>query len=137
MYNLIEKDLIRLLKKEKGAINMWKIQEKILNSEVEQVMEGVWDISDIEFFVLLPTELFCSRSIPSDEEIQRHLNELKVFLENNPDFVYAHANQSEFPFLLSKMPTTEVNCIGDGFNYGSNNIIDNCPKRILICAEDD
>lgn len=49
----------------------------------------------------------------------------------------AYAYGTQYSFLLSIKPTIMVNYEGCGFNYGSNNIIENCPKRILICAEDD
>lgn len=59
------------------------------------------------------------------------------FTTKYPDYVIAEAYQSEYPIFLSEMPTKSLKYMGAGFNHGSNNLIENCPARILICAEDD
>ena len=62
---------------------------------------------------------------------------MKEFADKHPEFCIANAYQTEYPIWLSKMPTKKLNFVGSGFNHGANNVIEDCPKRILICAEDD
>lgn len=109
----------------------WKIMD-YLRGKIDYVPDGVWDISNIEFIELVWENLKIQ-----EEEVQEHLNNLSEFITKYPNCVIADAYQTESPFLLSEKPTVQVSYIGSGFNHGSNNIIDNCPKRILICGEDD
>ena len=126
----------------------WKwIQD--LRKTQEYVEDGVWDISDIEVFnPQYPTtkkwvpgkagSKGVFQDIPNAEKIiEDYLKSLKDFIKRNPNFVIADAYQTEHPFFFFKKSTVSVQYIGSGFNHGSNNIIDNCPKRILICGEDD
>ncbi len=95
------------------------------------VSDGVYDISELDY---------CDPAIgwrPKKSLIEKKFNELKYFIEKYPNFAVAKAYQTEYPLLISEMPTKQIKYIGSGFNHGSNNIIDNCPKRILICGEDD
>lgn len=121
-----------------------------LRKTQDYVPDGVWDISDIEF--LDPTTPSTKKWIKSDspggrgsyadlpnanELIDDWKKRLTDFITKYPNFVIANAYQTEHPLFLSEKPTVSVKYIGSGFNHGSNNIIDNCPKRILICGEDD
>lgn len=45
--------------------------------------------------------------------------------------------ETDFPILLFDEPQNKTRLIGSGFNYGSINMIRNCPKDILILAEND
>lgn len=111
----------------------------ILRDKIGYVPDGVWDISDIDFIELSPQYVLEGKSWRklTEDEIKTHLENLSSFLDNNPNCVIADAYQTEHPFLLATKPTKQVKYMGSGFNRGSNNIIDNCPKRILICGEDD
>lgn len=111
-----KEELIEMISSKKPV---WQIID-FLRDKVDYVPDGVWDISDIDFI-----------------ELKSNLENLSNFLNKYPDCVIADAYQTEYPFLLATKPTIKVKYIGSGFNHGSNNIIDNCPKRILICGEDD
>lgn len=110
-----------------------------LRGKIDYVRDGVWDISDIDFIELDIHYVMEGNGWrnPNESEIEQHINKLSEFLDKYPDFVIADAYQTEHPFLLAEKPTVQVKYIGSGFNHGANNIIDNCPKRILICGEDD
>lgn len=113
------------------------------------IPDGVWDISDIEYVSLIYPHT--KKYVPGennmrgnwidienkDEIIKNWEQSIISFIEKYPDYAVADAYQTETPFLLSKLPTKSVDYKGSGFNHGSNNIIDNCPTRILICGEDD
>lgn len=62
--------------------------------------------------------------------------ELIAFLNKHPDFVYAEPYQTNYIWFLSRRPN-QLEYTGNGFNYGSSNLIINCPKRVLVLAEDD
>lgn len=127
-----------LLKMISSNTPSWKIMD-YLRGKIDYVPDGVWDISNIEFIELSKYYVQEGKSWRklTEEEVQEHLNNISEFITKYPNCVIADAYQTESPFLLSENPTIEVSYIGSGFNHGSNNIIDNCPKRILICGEDD
>ena len=113
---------------DKKSIWMWL---RDIQKDKKHVGDGVFDISDIDFInPNMPWK-------PSDEQMTEYYNSMKVWVEKYPNFVIAEAYQTEYPLFLSEMPTKVIEYVGSGFNHGSNNIIDNCPKRILICGEDD
>jgi hypothetical protein len=133
-------ELIKAVQQKKAS---WQIMD-ILQDEIDYVEDGVWDISNIEFIEISPSYVVDSPDEwgprwrePNETEIDQHINRLSEFIDKYPNCVVADAYQTEHPFLLSEKPTVRVKYIGSGFNRGSNNIIDNCPKRILICGEDD
>jgi hypothetical protein len=111
--------------------NIWKFVRE-LTKDKDYVPDGVWDISDIDFF-----DPNMRTWKPTPEQVSTHFDGMKAFIEKYPEFVVAEAYQTEYPLWLAEKPTKQVDYIGSGFNHGSNNIIDNCPKRILICGEDD
>jgi len=128
-----------LLKMVQEGNPSWKIME-LLRDKIDYVRDGVWDISNIDFIEISPSYVMDSPDRwrdPNESEIEQHINKLSEFLDKYPNCVVADAYQTEHPFLLSEKPTIKVKYIGSGFNRGANNIIDNCPKRILICGEDD
>jgi hypothetical protein len=113
---------------DKKSIWMWL---RDIQKDKNHVGDGVFDISDIDFInPNMPWK-------PSDEQMIEYYNSMKLWVEKYPNFVIAEAYQTEYPLFLSEMPTKVIEYVGSGFNHGSNNIIDNCPKRILICGEDD
>lgn len=93
----------------------------------------------IDFIEVSPQYVMVGKSWRNltNEELNNHIEKLSEFLDKYPNCVIADAYQTEHPFLLARKPTVTVNYLGSGFNRGSNNIIENCPKRILICGEDD
>ena len=65
-------------------------------------------------------------------------NEIIEFIKEYPSFVVASAYETFTTFLISERPDKwngEVH--GSGFNYGSTNLIKDCPKNLLILAEND
>lgn len=65
-------------------------------------------------------------------------DDVRAFAKKHPGFVVAQAYATYACFLLSRRPKkAQCNVQGSGFNYGSTNIITNCPNRLLILAEDD
>lgn len=105
----------------------------------EHVPDGIWDITGIEYFEDVSHGRYVKqeegwRIDPINPNFQ---SEKEAFIEKYPDYVIADPYQTEHPFLLSKMPEKQVSSIGSGFNYGSNNIVIDCPATILICAQDD
>ena len=109
------------------------IKEKILEN-------GIYDVTGLEFEVL------------ECEENELYTEEKAVvnFSKKFPDFKIGSAYQCCKVFLLSKPPIRLISLgypvrnenkglgwIGTGFNYGSCNLLTNCPKSILILAEDD
>ena len=98
--------------------------------EIEIVEDGVYDISEKEFIEFV-----------YDNETNEFINlkEIIEFINKYPDCVQACACDTETTILISSMPKQipEEDVIGSGFNYGSTNVIKNCPKQILILAEND
>lgn len=64
--------------------------------------------------------------------------EIEAFHKKHSDMVIASAYETHQTLLLSKRPTKwKGKLIGSGFNYGSTNLIENPPTRLLILAEND
>lgn len=109
--------------------------EKIIEKQTENndkygLDDGVYDITDI-------------KSIEIDPQWKNEKEAIN-FTKKYPDFYIASAYETECIILLSKKPilwqkdnTRSENWQGSGFNYGSTNILRNCPKDILILAEND
>lgn len=87
--------------------------------------EGIYDVTNIEFF-----------SFNEDEKKIKH-EEIQKFILDHPNYMIADAYDIYFTFILAEKPNQIRTSIGSGFNYGSNNIITNCPQSILIIAEND
>ena len=87
-----------------------------------RVKDGIYDVSDIEFFLVDSKE-----------------REVTVaWIEAHDKFWIASAYETETIILLAGEPRKfEGTWDGSGFNYGSTNIIIDCPKSILILAEND
>ena len=78
-----------------------------------------------------------SRIGDTNEDIDNDPKALK-FIAKYPNFVVASAYETGTTILLSKPPKKFKHVgPGCGFNYGSTNLIENCPKRLLILAEND
>ncbi len=126
----------------------------------ERVGDGIYDVSNVAY-VLIKSEMVLKvdvekeltrweemykENIKKDEEwarrtrktVRDNRREIELFVEKYPTFVVASAYETHFSILLSKMPPeASVEQIGSGFNYGSTNIINNCPRSLLILAEND
>lgn len=63
---------------------------------------------------------------------------VQAFITTYPDWRYACAYETGSPLLLSAPPLKfQGQHLGTGFNYGSTNLLTNCPNRILILAQND
>ena len=59
-------------------------------------------------------------------------------MRQHPDFTFANAYDTGAAFIFATKPKVVAGTIeGTGFNYGSTNILHDCPKDILILAEND
>lgn len=105
---------------EKKADEYWKIIRK-----GKSLGDGIYDVTDIPFYQI------------DDDKIKNHVDGIESFIETNPEYVIASAYDTYYIFILGKKPEKIKTSIGSGFNYGSTNIIQNCPKTILILAEND
>jgi hypothetical protein len=67
--------------------------------------------------------------------------EAEPFIAAHPDLVIASAYETGTTFLLSRRveiaDCVGENWVGSGFNYGSTNLLSNCPARLLILAQND
>jgi len=96
-----------------------------LEKEGKRLSDGVYDITDVEVE---------KHWIDGEAE-----QKVKDWLEKHPDGCVADPYETGTIFLLSKVPVKldfQENVDGE-LNYGSAAIINNCPKRILICAQND
>lgn len=112
----------------KMKTDMRKEFERLLKNGIG-VSDGIYDVTDIDFL-----------AVYTDSEIGLGIE----WIKNHKEFWVADAYETDFPILLSDEPRclnskkwNKVNWIGSGFNYGSTNIIRNCPRDILILAEND
>jgi hypothetical protein len=106
---------------------------KTTSEEVEQLGDGIYDITSIEYLKLDTGDL------DDEGSLGETTNDLiKDFLRKFPDAVLANAYNTGITFLLSKKPRPfSGTLIGEGFNHGSTNILMGLPKAILILAEND
>jgi hypothetical protein len=95
--------------------------------EADSLPDGVYDLTNVAYCMIEKYEF--------KKEIS--MGELELFLKAYPDFILAHPYETEMLVVLSKRPNKITTIEGTGFNYGSCNIITDCPKIILICAEND
>lgn len=89
--------------------------------------DGIYDVTGIPFLVT-----------NEDAEEGRRDTEVEKFKEAYPDFVVGHAYETYNVILLASKPEKyKGKWEGSGFNYGSTNILHDCPKSLLILAEND
>jgi len=91
--------------------------------EDRQLSDGIYDVTGIEVINVEAADV-----------------EVEAFIWKYPKFWVASAYETDTTLLVATKPTKLVTkdiVIGSGFNYGSTNVIRNCPKDILILAEND
>ncbi len=94
--------------------------------------DGLYEVDDDVEVIEIGERLYDIRDF-SDEYAM-----ILFFIENHPNFVVANAYETSSTILLSRKPNIfKGYYVGSGFNYGSTNLVENCPKRLLILAEDD
>lgn len=98
--------------------------KEITIEDERQLSDGIYNIENIEF-IEINTE-------------GKNDNKAQKFIKKYPKYIIGSAYETDTMFLLSKIPPEIKNQdIGSGFNYGSCNIIQNCPTSILILAQND
>ncbi len=92
------------------------------HEKAERIPDGIYDTTGIDFIV--------AKQENSDDVIKWSKNKDKFWL--------ASAYQTEYYILYeTEPPKFTGNHFGHGFNYGSTNMLTECPESILILAEDD
>ncbi len=77
------------------------------------------------------------------EEAIDQMRKINNFIKRHKNIYIGSAYQCPAIFLFSEKPIslyredTNFEHIGSDFNHGSSNLLLNCPKRMLILAEDD
>ena len=95
-----------------------------LEKEGKRLDNGIYGIVDIEVE---------RHHIDKDSE-----QKVKDWLQKYPDGCVIDPYETDTIFLLSKIPRKLAKEQTKGqFNYGAAAIVENCPKRILICAAND
>lgn len=105
----------------------YKLKENDELDEDRYLSDGVYDVTGIEFVEL-------QENNPDEEEIKKE----EEFFEAHKNFYIASAYETECTILLANKPKPfKGEEFGNGFNYGSTNILTNLPKAILILAQND
>lgn len=86
------------------------------------IKDGVYDVTDIAFI---------AKTNKNFEEVVEWVNEReKIWIAN--------AYDTDGHIFFEEEPTKfDGKWYGSGFNYGSTNILTDCPKSVLILAEND
>ena len=97
--------------------------DKVLETEKAiRIKDGVYDVTDIDFIV---------NKGKNAEEVVAWVDEReKVWIANAYD-------TDEYIFFEEEPAKFDGKWFGSGFNYGSTNVLTDCPKSILILAEND
>jgi len=91
--------------------------------------DGIYDITGI-FYIESTEDL-------KDPDVDIPI-EVEEFMQANKDYVIGCAYGCYTAFIFASCPPLfKGTHVGTGFNYGSTNILSDCPKSILILAEDD
>lgn len=115
------------LEDNKHAIRKYNIEEAISN-------------------ITLPDGIYNPRNTPfvmwrqSVNELTRgdEIYELERLMADYPDGCFANAYETSTTFFFVKtLKKYHVESLGDGFNYGSTNLLLNCPQNLLILAQND
>jgi len=101
-----------------------KLEELLRNLEV--IKDGIYDISGLEFFDV------------DGNTAEDTIGWIENKLKNNIKLWKANAYETDTIFIFTELPKKfKGNIHGSGFNYGSTNILQNCPNDILVLAEND
>lgn len=91
----------------------------------DRVGDGIYDITDIPF-------------VKCDVYNADKYDEVKAWIDTHESFWVCSAYETDEMFLIAEEPKEfSGKLYGSGFNYGSTSIITDCPKAILILAEND
>lgn len=121
----------KTLKQIFGYDNDWELPPERMGDhiDVRSVQDGIYEIQDGNIILKVLSEL---GEVATPKEV------ILTFLSVHPNWRYVGAYETYAEFLLSEPPLEfKGKKMGSGFNYGSTNIILDCPKRLLILAEND
>ena len=94
----------------------------VKHEKVETVRDGVYDITDIDFVIGKKNDY----------------DNIVKWLENKDKFWLANAYETDYYILFAEEPKKfNGKQKGEGFNYGSTSMLLDCPKDVLILAEND
>lgn len=100
--------------------------------------DGIYDLSRVRETLYLEDSEDHHVWNWQEEGVSLGYEEADRFMERYPEFRIAHAYQTYCTILLSDPPEIFGGIHkGGGFNYGSTNLLEDCPRSILILAEDD
>jgi len=101
------------------------------DNKKRNIPDGVYDASGV-------TEFLCCDGEFVGDVSEADAEKIISFCERHPNWVMAAPYQTRMIVFCSNRPvefTGERE--GTGFNYGSCNLLQNCPSKLLILAEDD
>lgn len=104
--------------------------DNIDDHEFDTLADGVWNITDIpRLYIDKPTYM----SLNAEEIVQ-----VQAFIDTHgiDNIAIGAAYGTDTTILLASQPTKLETWIG-GFNYGTSAIVTNCPREIMILAEND
>jgi hypothetical protein len=98
-----------------------------------KLTDGIYDVTGLKS-IIINIGIDCVMKDIKSTQYKQYLE----FTIENPEYVICSAYETDETILLNKRPEKFNGKIkGSGFNYGSTTIIQNCPKDILILAEND
>lgn len=98
------------------------------------VKDGIYSLDGMDYVLISENTVFDSK----EDALNYIETKILEFIREYEDIVLASAYETYDYFLLEHHPTEfDGSVLGSGFNYGSTNILVNCPKTILILAEND
>jgi hypothetical protein len=105
-------------------------EEMEQNFRLDTLEDGVYDITDIPRLCI---DKSTRMSLDAEEiaQIQKFLD-----THGSDNVAIGAAYGTDATILLAKQPT-EVESWSGGFNYGTSAIVTNCPREIMILAEND
>jgi hypothetical protein len=111
----------------------------VYEKEKRLLNDGVYDISNIDY-IAFETGSKINNVVVGNWNMPANHDKIKIIIDfktKYPEYAVAEAYETNYIFFLSKKPTKKLNFTGSGFNYGAGCIINDCPQKILILAEND
>ena len=106
------------------------------NRDKRGLDDGIYDVSGLKEICLLDVDGFFTAGDQKYDD--KNNNKIVDFCNRHPNWHIAAPYQTFTLFLLSeKPPKFQGRCIGSGFNYGSGNLLKDCPAKLLILAQND
>jgi hypothetical protein len=110
---------------------------------MRRLKDGIYNMTGIDFLMTDYKDWEYKREDINQWVLKRPIpKHIEDFLIKHPNHVLASAYDTDTFIILANEPKLLFNnkspeWIGNGFNYGSTNILTNLPNAILILAEND